>query len=114
MMSMKGSFYGILYMANEQNASGPVLTLQANSEVFGGVAVDGPGRLVAGQASGNRSTITFMPNAFTRARELRHDRARPEHLARATPDVTAPWSATIPGVGFHETGDRVVSRSPGL
>jgi hypothetical protein len=68
MLSMKGSFYGIIYLANEQNATGPVLTLQANSEVFGGVAVDGPGRLVAGQASGNRSTITFMPNAFTAAK----------------------------------------------
>lgn len=65
MLSMKGSYYGIVYMANEQNASGPVLTLQANSEVFGGVAVDGPGRLVAGQASGPRPTITFMPNAFS-------------------------------------------------
>jgi type II secretory pathway pseudopilin PulG len=64
-LSMKGSYYGIVYMANEQNASGPVLELQANSEVFGGVAIDGPGRLVSGQASGNRSTITFMPNAFT-------------------------------------------------
>jgi hypothetical protein len=65
MLSLKGSYYGIIYMANEQNASGSVLTLQANSEVFGGVAVDGPGRLVAGQASGPRPTITFMPNAFS-------------------------------------------------
>ncbi len=41
-----------------------MLTLQANSEIFGGVVVDGPGRLVVGQASGNRSTIKFVPNAF--------------------------------------------------
>jgi len=64
-LSMKGSLHGIVYMANEQNATGPVLTLQANSEIFGGVAIDGPGRLVAGQASGNRATITFVPNAFS-------------------------------------------------
>jgi Tfp pilus assembly protein PilX len=63
-LSMKGSLYGIVYMANEQNSSDPVLTLEANSEVFGGVAIDGPGRLVAGQASGPRSTITYVPNAF--------------------------------------------------
>jgi hypothetical protein len=63
-LSMKGSLYGIVYMANEQNSSGPVLTMQANSEVFGGVAIDGPGRLVAGQASGPRPTITYVPNAF--------------------------------------------------
>ena len=64
-LSMKGSLHGLVYMANEQNASGPVLTMQANSELFGGVAIDGPGRLVAGQASGNRSTIKFVPNAFS-------------------------------------------------
>jgi hypothetical protein len=63
-LSMKGSLYGLVYMANEQNSSGPVLTMQANSEVLGGVAIDGPGRLVAGQASGQRPTITFVPNAF--------------------------------------------------
>ncbi|MEA2156943.1 MAG: hypothetical protein QOE11_3083 [Solirubrobacteraceae bacterium] len=63
-LSMKGSLYGLVYMANEQNTSGPVLTLQANSEVFGGVAVDGPGRLVVGQASTPRPTITYVPNAF--------------------------------------------------
>lgn len=64
-LSMKGTYHGIVYMANEQNSGGPVLTLAANSEVFGGVAIDGPGRLVAGQASGPRATITFVPNAFS-------------------------------------------------
>jgi type II secretory pathway pseudopilin PulG len=62
--SMKGSLHGIVYMGNEQNSTGPVLTMQANSEVFGGVAIDGPGRLVVGQASGQRATITFVANAF--------------------------------------------------
>ena len=65
MLSLEGSFFGIVYMVNEQNSSGPVLTLESNSEVFGGVAIDGPGRLVVGQASDQRATITFMANAFT-------------------------------------------------
>jgi hypothetical protein len=63
-LAMKGSLHGIVYMGNAQNSSGAVLTLEANSEIFGGVIIDGPGRLVAGQASGNRSTVKFMANAF--------------------------------------------------
>jgi Tfp pilus assembly protein PilX len=61
---LQGSYHGILYAGNEQNASGPVITLSAGSEVFGGVVVDGPGRLVVGQASGNSPTITYKPNAY--------------------------------------------------
>ena len=64
-LSMKGTLYGLVYMANGQNASTAVLTMEANSELFGGVAIDGPGRLVVGQASGNRSTIKYEPNAFS-------------------------------------------------
>jgi Tfp pilus assembly protein PilX len=63
-LSMKGSLYGLIYMVNEQNSAEAVLTMQANSELFGGLAIDGPGRLVVGQASGPRPTITYMPNAF--------------------------------------------------
>ena len=63
-LAMKGSLHGLVYMANEQNSTTAVLTLQANSEIFGGVAIDGPGRLVVGQASGNRATITYVSNAF--------------------------------------------------
>jgi Tfp pilus assembly protein PilX len=63
-LSLQGSYYGIIYVANGQGSSGPVLTLESNSEVFGGVAVDGAGRLVVGQASGPRPTITYVPNAF--------------------------------------------------
>ena len=59
-----GTMYGLIYMGNEQNSSGTVLTLDANSYVIGGVGVDGPGRLVVGQASGPRPTITFLANAF--------------------------------------------------
>jgi Tfp pilus assembly protein PilX len=65
-LSMKGSYYGLLYLANKQLASTVVLELQDNSEVFGGVAIDGPGRLKFGQASGNRPTITYVSNAFAK------------------------------------------------
>jgi Tfp pilus assembly protein PilX len=60
-----GTMYGLIYMGNEQNSSGTVLTLDANSYVIGGVAVEKAGRLVVGQASGPRPTITFLPQAFT-------------------------------------------------
>lgn len=69
----KGIYYGILYLGNAQNSSGMVLTLAANSEVCGGVAIDGPGRLVAGQASNtsstcdptrDRATIVFDDSVF--------------------------------------------------
>jgi hypothetical protein len=63
-LQMKGTFYGIVYMVNEQNSSGDVLTMAANSQLFGGVAIDGPGHLVVGQASGPRATIKYDPNAF--------------------------------------------------
>ena len=61
---IKGTYYAILYMANEQASSGKVLCMGANSEVYGGVAIDGPGRLDVGQASGPRPTINFRDNAF--------------------------------------------------
>jgi Tfp pilus assembly protein PilX len=64
-LSMKGTLYGLVYMANGQNSSAAVLTMQANSEVLGGVAIDGPGRLVVGQSSGNQPTIKYEPNAFS-------------------------------------------------
>jgi len=63
-LEMKGTLHGLVYMANEQNASTAVLTLAANSQIFGGVAIDGPGRLVVGQASGPRATIKYVTNAF--------------------------------------------------
>jgi len=63
-LQMKGTLYGLVYMANEQNSTGAVLTLAANSQILGGLAIDGPGRLVAGQASGNLATVKFEPNAF--------------------------------------------------
>jgi prepilin-type N-terminal cleavage/methylation domain-containing protein len=38
--------------------------LEAISEIFGGLAIDGLRRLVAGQASGPRPTVTHVPSAF--------------------------------------------------
>jgi len=63
-MRIKGTFYGVVYLGNEQATSGTVLTLASNSQVFGGVAVDGAGRLEVGSASGNRATIEFASYAF--------------------------------------------------
>jgi len=63
-MQMKGTYYGLIYMGNGQGSMGVVLTLAANAQVIGGVAIDGPGRLVAGSASGNRATISFASHAF--------------------------------------------------
>ncbi len=63
-LSMKGTLYGLVYIRNEQSSSGPVLTLEANSLVTGGVAIDGAGKLVAGQSSGNVPTVKYDPRAF--------------------------------------------------
>ena len=57
-------YHGLLYLANEQGSQGDVLQLNDNTEVYGGVAVDGGGRLVAGQSSGNTATITYVANPF--------------------------------------------------
>jgi Tfp pilus assembly protein PilX len=61
---LKGTYYAILYLANEQQSSGKVLCLGSNTEIYGGVAIDGLGRLDVGQSSGPRPTITFRDNAF--------------------------------------------------
>lgn len=63
-LTMNSIFHGLLYMANQQGSSGDVLHLTDNSEVFGGAAIDGPGRFVSGQASGAKATITYVANAF--------------------------------------------------
>jgi Tfp pilus assembly protein PilX len=67
-LAMKSTFYGLVYMVNgpagEPQSSGTVLTIAANGEIIGGVALDGPGHLVIGQASHNRASIAFDPNAF--------------------------------------------------
>ena len=63
-LTMNSIFHGLLYMANQQGSSGTVLHLTDNSEVFGGAAIDGPGRFVSGQASGSKATITYVANPF--------------------------------------------------
>ena len=63
-LSLKGRFYGLVDMRNEQNSSDAVLTLEANSLVTGSVAIDGAGGLVAGQSSGNLPTVKYDPRAF--------------------------------------------------
>ncbi|MEA2181934.1 MAG: hypothetical protein QOF69_1119 [Solirubrobacteraceae bacterium] len=63
-LSMKSDFFGLVYMANGQNASTAVLSLGGNAMITGGVAIDGPGRLNAGQGSGNNPSIRFDPRAF--------------------------------------------------
>jgi Tfp pilus assembly protein PilX len=62
--NINGTYNGLLYLGNEQQSSAPVLSFGDNAEVFGGVAIDGPGRLVLGQSSGPRPTITFRNNVF--------------------------------------------------
>ena len=68
MLAMKSTFYGLVYMVNgpgsEPHSTGTVLTVAANGEIIGGLAIDGLGHLVAGQASHNRASISFDPNAF--------------------------------------------------
>lgn len=69
-LTLRGTLHGLIYMANGQASAGPVLTLASNSQLFGGLAIDGPGRLVVGQASGQRATITYVANAFTSLRSF--------------------------------------------
>lgn len=79
------TFYGVIYMVNQQGAGStpptagsfnPVLTLGANAQVCGGVAIDGGGQIFIGQANNGNSavfcnnhqsgaTIIYDPNAFT-------------------------------------------------
>jgi len=61
---MQSIFHGLIYMANQQGSTGYPLHLGDNSEIFGGVAIDGAGGLLAGQASGQKATITYVANPF--------------------------------------------------
>jgi len=63
-LTFESVLHGLLYLANRQNSTGTVIHLKDNSEIFGGVAIDGPGRLVTGQASGQKATITYVANPF--------------------------------------------------
>ena len=63
-LHMQSILHGLMYMANQQGSSATVLHLGDNSEIFGGVAIDGAGGLLAGQASGQKATITYVANPF--------------------------------------------------
>jgi hypothetical protein len=58
------NYYGVIYMANQQNAtndpSNPVVKINGTGSVIGGVAVDGNGAVVLGQ----NLAVRFDANAF--------------------------------------------------
>ncbi|UTI66055.1 hypothetical protein NBH00_07580 [Paraconexibacter antarcticus] len=54
-------FNGVLYHANLANDTGPVLQLQGNTNVIGGVLVDGDGQTIAGSSKVN---IQLSQSAF--------------------------------------------------
>jgi hypothetical protein len=60
-MGANDEYYGIIYMMNKQNSSGDVFSLQGTSAVFGGVLVDGLGKVSAGSSGTN---IKFLSTAF--------------------------------------------------
>lgn len=67
-LAMRSTYHGLVYMVNgpgsEAHLSTTVLTVSANGQIVGGVAIDGAGRLVVGQSSHNRASIVFDPNSF--------------------------------------------------
>lgn len=57
-------YYGVIYMANQQNSCGTVLDLSGNPTVQGGVAVDGCGGVILGSGKGNEASVVYDKNAF--------------------------------------------------
>ena len=55
------TFHGLIYMPNQQNSSGPVVTTGGTVLIDGGVSIDGPGGLAAGSSGLN---IDFNSRAF--------------------------------------------------
>jgi Tfp pilus assembly protein PilX len=47
------TFYGLVYMVNQQNSSGAVVTISGNASIQGIVAVDGNGGVLAGSSKTN-------------------------------------------------------------
>ncbi len=67
--TMRGSttYYGIIYLRNEQNSCGVVGDVGGNGGIVGSITIDGCGSLDAGSNGNsgiNTSNITFSPNAF--------------------------------------------------
>lgn len=56
------TFWGLVYMVNAQNSSGTVMTTGGTAAIFGGVLIDGPGKLSAGSSKVN---ISFYDAAYT-------------------------------------------------
>ena len=55
------TFHGLIYMPNQQDSSGPVVTTGGTALIEGGVTIDGPGGLAAGSSGLN---IEFNRRAF--------------------------------------------------
>lgn len=51
-------WYGVVYAVNAQNSSGTVIEVSGNTDLHGGVFVDGPGRLSVGNSANN---LTYDP-----------------------------------------------------
>ncbi len=62
-LSLTGNtvYHGVVYMANQQNSPGVVLSLNGTAGIYGAVAVDGPGGLLAGSSGVN---ISFARSVF--------------------------------------------------
>lgn len=61
------TFNGVLYLANQENATGAVLSIGGNAEVIGGVIIDGGGGIDVGNSGGggsNGPNLQFSANAF--------------------------------------------------
>ncbi|MBI5106804.1 MAG: hypothetical protein HZB46_17780 [Solirubrobacterales bacterium] len=59
------NFYGVLYAVNAQATTGPVVQVQGNATVTGGVIIDGQGTLIGGSSKLN---VKLDDNAFNKAR----------------------------------------------
>ena len=54
------AFYGVIYMLNQTNITGPVVNLQGTALIQGSVSIDGPGGLAAGASKTN---LIFDPRS---------------------------------------------------
>jgi hypothetical protein len=57
-------YYGIIYHLNLDNVNTVVVDTSGNPNIYGGIAVDGPGGVNLGSASGNTATVNFRAAAF--------------------------------------------------
>jgi hypothetical protein len=55
------AYYGLVYAANLQSSTGFVVTITANAQVVGGVAVDGAGGVSVGSSGNN---LVYNRNVF--------------------------------------------------